>query len=401
MQPTAAVDHWTNQNFVDGVADEASALAGADVNYVRVDPAQRTVYLSLHNPAAGLIDQLSDRFGATVQIETAANSYGRIKQVWNDIERNVSVWRDAGVLVAELSATEDGYLSVSVASNPSIAQSKFDADYGTGIIRVSPYNTGPIVNDSYRYSDTAPWNGGDLIYTNTGGVASGCTAGIPVEDATGQDYMLTAAHCVNSGDVVKNGYVTHTCSITCTSQIHGSTTTIGTCCYKQDNPNHDGTHDAALIQANTSSLDFICDWSCSYTAYQTSAGNNYVGNEVCISGGYDGERCGIIIRDANVSNCAWQAGPPLYWSNCRNDVVKGSRDDGNWVAGQEDSGSPVFSWSGSQVVPLGSYVAHSGSATCPSAAIDPTYRACGTVAYWIAIKPILNQWGLQINKDGQ
>jgi hypothetical protein len=398
---TADSPRWVDDDHVRELATDAAAVAGPALVYVKVDPTTRTVRLSLYQPSDALLQQLRTRFGDAITVLSAANSNQSIQAAWQSIEGDFVAWHDAGVHIRQLYATEAGYLRVTVSSDVDTAQSQFDRAVGRGVVTVVPDTEGPLVLDSKRYDDSSPWNGGDLFYTQTGTV-QGCTAGFPVEDAAGTDYMLTAAHCFEGGDVIKNGYFWCTTD-TCLNPVFNSTnsnTKMGDCCYRQDNPNHNGTLDAAVIRMESSRLVFICGWDCPYTAQVTSAIDNMENLEVCVSGGYDGERCGIITKEVPITDCSWQTGPPLNFNYCHDHLARGWRDDKAWVGGSRDSGAPVYKYSGSLVQPMGSYIAHTGTVNCPSGSIDPTHRACGNVAYWTTIKPILNKWGLHINTDG-
>jgi hypothetical protein len=61
----------------------------------------------------------------------------------------------------------------------------------------------PMVSTS-RENDVAPYIGGDFLTSH----GENCTAGIPVENANGRDFLVTAAHCfpVNAVVTTRNGH---------------------------------------------------------------------------------------------------------------------------------------------------------------------------------------------------
>lgn len=59
----------------------------------------------------------------------------------------------------------------------------------------------PVHTDEWRWNDTTPFIGGDVLLGNDRkpGYASECTGGMAVEDMTGEDYLVTSAHCFPLG----------------------------------------------------------------------------------------------------------------------------------------------------------------------------------------------------------
>ncbi len=51
-----------------------------------------------------------------------------------------------------------------------------------------------------RENDSRPFIGGDYLLGWDGSEWVACTAGIPVEDSHGTDYLITANHCFQSGN---------------------------------------------------------------------------------------------------------------------------------------------------------------------------------------------------------
>lgn len=289
---------------VDPIADQATATAGSSFVSVRVDLATRTVALSMYQPPASLTAALASRFGAAIEVHAAANPASAIDAAKKSVEANLSQWLEQGVVVRHLTTTFDGHLEIGVASDVASAQTLLDASFGKGLVSVVSDTTVPVL-DTYRYADVSPWNGGDLVY----GDGENCTSGPnlksgPQETASdaspGDEYMMVAAHCFDNGYQIKNGWL-H-CNVqkdpNCMNPLPdglGSNTLIATCCFRHNNPNGTGYWDAALLKVNSSVVDFNCDWSCQGRAIQEDSVTNHMGDPICISDGFDGQRCGLTI----------------------------------------------------------------------------------------------------------
>lgn len=405
-QPAAAVGYgpnstfWSDQAYVEDVADSLPQLAGAAFAHVRVDASTRSVTVSLYRASDQVLDSIRDRFGPSVKVTAAANSLAEIKSAWSTIKQAAAQWYARGVDLRHIVDSAEGYLEVGVASDTSIAQAQFDAQFGSGLVRVVPDHI-KLLPTTYRKDDVSPWNGGGLNYwldkSNPAiDLGQRCTAGIPVADASGNRYMLTAAHCYTQGDVIHNGYIK--CRIWGLNDCqrwdtYGSKTIIGQCCH-QISCWCSGGHDVETIPTNMSRLDFIGAWDEPYTDIQDYTVANFDGAVVCQSGGFSGERCGLVEQGTPQTRCR-----P---GQCLDDVVKVKRNDGNWVGGTGDSGGPVYSYdtSTSYLHPRGSWdaVDENSLVDCPAGTLNPNDRLCGTIGFFIDLPSVLQMWNLHVVK---
>ena len=163
-----------------------------------------------------------------------------------------------------------------------------DAKYGAGLVRVVQDDTN-IHLDAYRYDDVAPWNGGGFIYQRGGG---NCTGGTPVHDSSGTDYIGTAAHCVGHPSVsFRNGNIDDS-----TRGEVGSKTIMGPLAHVDCICGSTYPSDEALIQTSSSVVDFNACWNCQGRAIQEGREDNIVGDQACIDGAFEGQRCGVVIK---------------------------------------------------------------------------------------------------------
>ena len=409
----SAASLWTDQGFVDDVADALPALTGSAFNHVRVDVSTRTVTVSLHAASQSVLTAVADRFGSSVKVEMAANSLSSITSAWKSIEGDVASWSAKGIDIRHIADTPDGYLEVGVATEPEVAQQAFNAAVGPGLVRVVS-DESSMVMDTYRDNDVPPWNGGDLIAapdtpTKPNG-HSECTAGFPlINDSTGNVMLLTAAHCFfsgSNGDQIYNGYIkcldNYTDCNTSVIEPRGTAASahIGQCCNHYQDQSLNGSHDAGTILASVSHLDFIGAWNDPYTDIQESSVVNHDGDVVCVSGGFDGERCGLIEQGAPQTRCL----PPAR-SICLDDVVQVQRSDHHWVGGNGDSGAPVYSYdpANSYLNPRGMWEAHyyfdpsdQAQHVCPAGSLQQSVRDCGTIGYFIDLRSIMDMWNLHV-----
>jgi hypothetical protein len=211
-----------DQPALNAAASEASAVAGARYfSYVTVNTGRNIVDVYLDHAPHSVISRLQAMHpGRYVFHNSAAHPESAVLKLEAAISAKVLSWAAAGVRLGYLKPTRDGYLEIGVRSHAAAgarselaaAASRLGAAYGRNWIHVVR-DSSPSTFLSFRYSDTAPWNGGDFIYNNSGSVGQDCTSGIPVHSiTTGTEYVLTAAHCFwhgsnGDGTAVFNGYV--------------------------------------------------------------------------------------------------------------------------------------------------------------------------------------------------
>jgi hypothetical protein len=384
-----------NQPALDAAADEARAIAGdAYYSNAAVDAAANTVTVYLSHAPRDVLDRLTAAHPSIYVIDNrAAFSEARVLELEDAISARIPAWATAGVRIGYLRPTLDGHLEVGVNSNAADAASRLGAAYGAALRVVR--DTEPTYPAAYRYNDTSPWNGGDFIYHLSNGQWSDCSSGIPVHDSsTGTKYMLTASHCFwdlgGVGTNVRNGYVR---SDTNAVYSGSSTTLIGSVTKDSNLTAGSTTQDVALIKVATSTLDFVAAWNSQGYGIQVGRASNHVGDQVCQSGAFDGQICGgIVIRAINTTEC------PTGESYCVKDLARANDSTSGTVAlGQGDSGGPVYSYTGSNLLARGMTDQGSGIVSCDTVPPGTSGRLCFHTLYFVQMGSIDSNWNVVPN----
>jgi hypothetical protein len=386
----------SNQPALDAAADEARAIAGAAyyANAV-VDDQANTVAIYLAHAPQGVVDQLTAAHPSIYVIHnTAAFSEAMVLKLEDAISGRIPAWTAAGVRIGYLRPTLDGRLQVGVRSDVAAAASRLGAQYGSAVRVVA--DTEPTHLAAFRYNDTSPWNGGDFIYHFTSASSwSDCSSGIPVHDATnGTNYMLTASHCFwdfgGVGTSVRNGYI----RVDTNGPYSGSSTTlIGSVTKNSNLTSGSTTQDVALIKTATSRNIFVAAWNSQGFGIQVGRATNHVGDQVCQSGGFDGQICGgIVIRALNQTVC------PTGEVFCVKNLVQANNSTAGTVAlGQGDSGGPVYSYTGSNLLARGMTDIGSGTVSCTSVPPGTAGRLCFHTLYFVDMAAIDSSWNVTPN----
>jgi hypothetical protein len=156
---TSALHQWVTQQFADAAADND------------VDPA--------------LIPRVTYR--------TAGRSLNALFTLKDTIMGARGLLQTRGVGLQTV-GVQDGAnkLLVGVSTPVATAQVVLEQLFGKGALRAIPWR---LTNESDRYNDSPPWNGGDQIVTE-GNPVGACTTGFGVHnDNTGAHYVTTAGHC--------------------------------------------------------------------------------------------------------------------------------------------------------------------------------------------------------------
>jgi Trypsin len=322
------------------------------------------------------------------------------------ISAKVLSWAAADVHLGYLKPTRNGYLEIGVRSHATAgarsevaaAASRLDAAYGRSWIHVVR-DSRPSTFLSFRYNDTAPWNGGDFIYNNSGSSGEDCTSGIPVHSIiTGTEYMLTAAHCFwalphnGVGAAVLNGYVENNGSIYPSS----SATLIGDVGTENNLSAGKTSLDVALIPVSTSTVDFDAPWNSQGRAIQIGPATNAAGDQVCTSGAFDGQVCGLTVQSTDMTKC----GDDGWGRFCVSHLAEAtSSEPATVAAGKGDSGGPVFSYSRSNILANGMIEQGDGAfANCTSNPPDaPSGRICTDGIDYVEMPHIDSNWGVAPN----
>ena len=268
--------------------------------------------------------------------------------------------------------------------------------FGSNEIRIvsSAYSTAQV-NFATRVSDNAPWNGGDFAYgVDVDGDLSSCTAGPPgYRQSDGRQLIIEAGHCFPDGATVINKRF-HS-----NGPADGGGGTIGYA--NLSDYNVSGGMDVTVIDTQNYGGDSNLDWRSNTVSAQQQNWFNPVKNaSACMSGAYDTEHCGYTITDVDV--CKVIPGGADVTNRCH--YTRAVNYNGLWV-GSGDSGGPVYS-ADPNTLKLGVMGIISfgtddqGGANlypCPNkTAID--YRYCAHIVYFTDIVPILNKYGMALNR---
>jgi Trypsin len=383
-----------NQPALDAAADDARAIAG-DAYYSNavVDSQANTVTLYLAHAPQAVIDRLTAAHPGTYVIDnTAVFSEAKVLELEDTIGGRIPAWAAAHVRIGFLRPTLDGHLEVGVRSDVAAAASRLGAQYGNAVRVVA--DTEPTHLTAWRYNDSSPWNGGDFIYHfGSASSWSDCSSGVPVHDATnGTKYMLTASHCFwdfgGVGTSVRNGYI----RVDTNAPYSGSSTTlIGSVTKNSNLTSGSTTLDTALIKTATSTFDFVAAWNSQGYGINVGRATNHVGDQVCQSGAFDGQICGgIVIRALNLTEC-----PGDF---CVNHLVEAYNSTAGKVAvGEGDSGGPVYSYTGSNLLARGMTDQGSTIVSCTSVPPGTSGRLCFHVLYFVDMAAIDSSWNVTPN----
>lgn len=377
---------WDLQARLVQYADEATALAGpayfADVR-INLDTARVEVAL------AGAPDALKALIDAAhpgyYLFAAAAHPQAELLAAQAAISAEYATLQTQGVDLRYLMPTWDGYLEVGVAS-PTTAAAAALARFGADLIRVVGDDR-PTQLVTYRYADSAPWNGGDFIFNSGKG---NCSAGIPIHGTTtGHDYMLTAAHCFSAngtvGTAVHNGWID-------AGTVHGSNAAIASVTYS-DTATSGTSMDSALmyVPAGTSAVDFVCAWNCQGRAFQAGVASNVKGAQVCASGAFEGQVCSVVISATNLTLANDLGG-------MTSNLVEGSQSSGVVAIGAGDSGGPVYSYTGAKLLAQGMIDgSRSAVKACPAGTPRASVRSCFSTFVWVDMKALDAHWGIAPN----
>ena len=388
----------SDQPGLNAAANAAQKIIGNHYfTYAIVNTRTDTVSVYLDHAPTVLVSRLrAVRPGRYLIHNSSAHPESALLRLQNAISAKVLAWKAKGVRLGYLQPTPAGYDQVGVQSDVDRARSLLTAAYGQNWIRVVR-DSRPAIPATFRYDDVAAWNGGDFIYHLNSTTFSDCTAGIPVHNtSTGTDYMLTASHCFWSfasngvGTTVLNGYVESSHSV----YPNSSTTLIGN--VTTDSNVADGTTslDVALTQASTSTVDFDDAWNSSGRAVQIGTSTNSPGDQVCTSGAFEGQVCSLVVRAVDQTACATES----WGTFCVNHLAQASSNTSGVVAaGEGDSGGPVYSYSGSDLLANGMVDQISNVIACTSTPPGTSGRKCGTTVYYVEMPHINSNWGIAPN----
>ncbi|MGL4178146.1 MAG: S1 family peptidase [Dermatophilaceae bacterium] len=232
-----------------------------------------------------------------------------------------------------------------------------------------------------RENDRDPFYGGARVSFGGG---PECSTGFPVVErlltypiAHG---MLSAGHCGSVGETVGQP---------------GTGNSLGSVVHDDD------IHDSLVIDVQPSRDPRVAPYiyeggvldQPQYYSPVVGDGPNFVGEYVCTSGAFSGTMCGgrVDAVDVSIDN------GPFGGGRSHPDVVAVSQIDGYPLAGDGDSGGPVYSYqhggSPDAIIARGIVVAGDARSTVPCRGVPTSAgRSCSSVVYYTDIRDVVSWW---------
>jgi hypothetical protein len=352
------------------VGNLAAKSYGAEYGGMAVTGNQRQLTVYLTHPAPAVERAFSRMAPAgTLVFRKTSHSMRQLNAIQSGLQATWGSLVKSGIEIDEFGSNPlTGKEDIGVVNLTAGKAAKLDQMYGArvlNIFNVTPKEAGAARMTASRIADTPPFNGGDAIVSATQHF-NACSSGFGVVIG-GVSRLLTAGHCYTVGTTVLNAR-----SLGGTT-ISGSGAAIGTViasAYSSD-------LDSEVISAPGSDLIWTGPIGAPQRATVSGVGTWAVGDQVCTSGAYGGEICGLTVQHVNYCMILSEFPISLHLF-CHLTQVQGSRET---VPG--DSGGPVFRFSGSAVEAVGTI---SGS------------NASGNgVSWFTGIYAILGQWGASLN----
>ncbi|MEV4574900.1 trypsin-like serine protease [Nonomuraea jabiensis] len=313
-------DSWqqvlAEQERLNRIADKIIAANGEGFGALTADPRDHQVRLywkgALPEPVQAVVTQAGDAVRVLPARYTA-------DQLHREVEHLMDSSADAGAprLTAIGKQSDASGLRVAV-------EGRSPAEAGEWIRAHSQVPVSVQVNASPlpfsgRWDDTPPyWGAAEFHLEND--VDDNCTTGFAIRPNTSSDqtYLLTAAHCSPGNTTVIAG-------------DENSKRDLGVIEWNFRRANDD----IELITAKASGMIYNNNGAAEFSNPVMGSIRDQVGNFVCTSGAFSGTRCGAQVTDVDLALWlriqAWQY-----------PVVRATSSDGKAIAGEGDSGSPVF-----------------------------------------------------------
>jgi hypothetical protein len=361
-----------------GLAEYPSIYGGVVVSD---KGAHITVYLTTLDSAAEKSLQSLAPAGSVSFLSTP-HSQKFIETLQNEVNGEWTALLGKGIDVVGFGpAVQHGVLDIRVLNLSTTDTAILDNTFGaTNIDVIGETATElPKLTSTTRIYDSSPYNGGDAITNDAG---RGCSSGFGIT-ISGTSYLLTAGHCFTVGTDIYNAryFPRH--------GYEGDNVLMGTL-LERSFSNTTGT--TAVINTRGSDLIWTGTIGSSQRAVVSGSTNNPVGDQVCQSGAYSGESCGIVIQGNNT--CTTFTGVRL----CH--LIRAIKSTGGIATQTGDSGGPVFRFSGSSLLATGTDVAGASTKTKSynrSCQYFITTATCSSEIWYTAISWTLTHWHASIN----
>lgn len=315
-----------------------SRAAGSDIAGVTLDVAAGVVHVYRTDTGQALRLQAAVPSGVRVEVGQARFSRSQMEQAGAALTRDAEALGQQRVSVQAFGPSADGSgLAVSVVAGQGDtatvgrASALLHARYGAviGSVTGAPQRAAGqgLYFAGWRFNDFAPWYGADRIESSS----AGCTSGVAAV-YNGNPVMLTAAHCGGVGTNWYNGPNSSNNFSFVGQTVYSNTAT-----------------DIAAISVTSYSLYTNVGYNpqVATQVYVNAWASPIVGQYLCQSGSYTGERCGLYVVDTNQSVClSWFLWWCTSWQGPLADVINSAGSDVP-AAGHGDSGAPLYRYTSS------------------------------------------------------
>jgi hypothetical protein len=368
--PPAAVSGNVTMGAESAVGTLAAKSYGAVYGGMAVINNQRQIAVYLTDPAPA-IERAFDRIAPAGRLvfRKTSHSMEQLNAIQSSLQGKWMSLIKSGIDVNEFGSNPlTGKEDVGVVNLTARDASTLDHLYGSQALNV--FNVTSRQADAARFAssriaDTPPFNGGDAI-VSASDHADGCSSGFGIV-IRGALNLLTAGHCYSVGTTVINAR-----SLGGTA-ISGSGVTMGKVTESAEN----SEVDSEVISAPGSDLIWTGPIGNPQRATVSGVGTWAVGDQVCTSGAYGGEICGLTVQHVNYC-MTFTVDVIILHYECHITQVQGARET---VPG--DSGGPVFRFNGSALEAVGT---------------DTGFNASGNgVSWFTGIYAILGEWGASLH----
>jgi hypothetical protein len=367
---TAAAPAITRAPVSMGLESAVSSLAatsfGADYGGMAVTGGQRQLAVYLTDPAPAAERAFAGLAPAgTLVFRKAPRSMRQLNAIQSSLQGNWASLLKSGIEVDEFGSNpvtgKEDVGVVGLTAGKAATLNRMYPPRALNVFNVTPRQAAAARVADSRIADTAPFNGGDAIVSATQHF-NACSSGFGVVIG-GVARLLTAAHCYTVGTTVLNAR-----SLGGTA-LSGSGAAIGTVIASA----LPADLDSEVISAPGSDLIWTGPIGAPQRATVSGVGTWAVGDQVCTSGAYGGEICGLTVQHVNYCMILSEFPVSLHLF-CHLTQVQGARE----IIGG-DSGGPVFRFAGSSVEAVGT--------------ISGSNAAGNGVSWFTGIYATLGQWG--------
>ncbi|HSW36985.1 MAG TPA: hypothetical protein VLG37_01295 [Candidatus Saccharimonadales bacterium] len=244
-----------------------------------------------------------------------------------------------------------------------------------------------------RLTDSAPWNGGDVIATHSGT----CSSGLAIKNSAGTTMVMTAGHCfMDPGSASTLSSYKYLVYQKNDSSPYGTNTSLmGYAAAK----NTIKGFDVALINARAYgriwTTEKLTDQSSTAKQKQIGAAYSVKGELVCVSGAFSGQNCSgkVGMVDGTIWECRDDS---CYYSDPYPHMSIATNIYGSVMAGPGDSGAPVYAKRTTGFLVKGLLIAGKPGLPCQYYNTGDRYNNCAATVYYHEIAPLLQNLNAKI-----